>query len=244
MTRGLTALALAIAMIAPARAQPLIADLSSHLIEITAGFSGTEVLLFGATEGEGDVIVVMRGPESRTTVRRKARIAGIWINRDEIGFDNVPVFYRLAASRPIEEMTTPAIRQRHQLGVDHLRLGVEASLDAGEVAMFRQGLVRNKERQGLFAREAGRVTFLGQRLFRTRVFLPANVPPGSYTVEVLLVRGGQVIAAQTTPLLVSKTGIGAEIYDFAHRQAALHGILAVAIAAFAGWAAGAIFRKG
>lgn len=244
MKRLIAGMAVALAIAAPARAQPLIADLSSHLIEITAGFSGTEVLLFGATEGEGDVVVVMRGPESETVVRRKSRIAGIWINRDQISFDNVPVFYRLAASRPIEELTSPAIRQRHQLGIDNLRLGVDATLGAGEIASFRQGLVRNKERQGLYARDSGRVTFLGQRLFRTRVFLPANVPPGSYTVEVLLLRGGQVIAAQTTPLLVSKTGIGAEIYDFAHQQAALYGIIAVALAAFAGWAAGAMFRKG
>ena len=42
--------------------QPLVADLSAHEISITTGFSGTELLLFGATEGEGDVIVVIRGP--------------------------------------------------------------------------------------------------------------------------------------------------------------------------------------
>ena len=43
--------------ISGARAQPLVADLSSHLISIRTDFVGTEVLLFGATEGEGDVIV-------------------------------------------------------------------------------------------------------------------------------------------------------------------------------------------
>ncbi|MFM8800142.1 MAG: TIGR02186 family protein [Tagaea sp.] len=37
--------------------------------------------------------------------------------------------------------------------------------------------------------------------------------------------------------------MGAEIYDFAHTPAAWYGILAVLIAVFAGWAAGAVFRK-
>ena len=43
-------------------AQGLVADASRHLVAITTGFVGTKVLLFGATEGEGDVIIVVRGP--------------------------------------------------------------------------------------------------------------------------------------------------------------------------------------
>ncbi|MBI3451491.1 MAG: TIGR02186 family protein, partial [Rhodospirillales bacterium] len=79
-----------------ADAQPLVADLSSHLIAITTGFAGTEILLYGATEGEGDVAVVVRGPDASTVVRRKSRIAGIWINREQMTFTGVPAFYRVA----------------------------------------------------------------------------------------------------------------------------------------------------
>ena len=79
--------------------------------------------------------------------------------------------------------------------------------------------------------------------FRTRLILPANVPPGSYTVEVLLIRNGQVAAAQTTPMFVSKIGVGADVYEFAHRQTAIYGILVIIIAVLAGWGAGAIFRR-
>lgn len=226
-----------------ARAQALVADLSDHLIAITAGFAGTDVLLFGATEGEGDVIVVLRGPEHRAIVRRKARIAGIWINRDRVTFTGAPSFYRVAASRPLDEITTPALRARHQIGTDQLRVVPERNLSPERLAAFREGLLRNKEREGLYSAEIGKVVFLGPRLFRTRINLPANVPPGAYTVEVLLVRNDQVIAGQTTPMFVSKTGIGADVYDFAHRDAAVYGLLAVLVAAFAGWAAGTVFRR-
>jgi uncharacterized protein (TIGR02186 family) len=227
----------------PARAQPLVADLSSHLIAITAGFSGTELLLFGATEGEGDVVVLVRGPEGETAVRRKARVAGIWLNTEELRFGGVPAYYRVASSRPLAEFLTPALRQRHQIGAEFLRLAPLREANIETVQAFRAGLVRNKERLQLFDPEPGRVAFLGPRLFRTRIFFPANVPTGAYTVEVLLVRGGQVIAAQSTPMFVSKVGVGAEIYDFAHAYAAWYGLLSVLIAVFAGWAAGAIFRK-
>lgn len=234
---------LAAAAAAPARAQPLIADLSSHLIAITTGFSGTEVLLYGATEGEGDVAVVLRGPEATTIVRRKRQIAGIWINRNQLTFGGAPAFYRVASSRPLEEIASPALRARHQLGVEFLRLAPNRPGSTEDVAAFRDGLVRNKVRQGLYALEAGRVSFLGARLFRTRVEFPSDVPTGSYTVEVLLIKGGQVVAAQTTPLFVSKIGVGADLFEFAHRYAAIYGVFAALIAVLAGWGAGTLFRK-
>ena len=227
----------------PVRAQPLVFDLSSHLIAITTGFSGTELLLFGATEGEGDVIVTLRGPETTAVVRKKSRVAGIWINTERMSFSGVPAFYRVAASRPLDQIAPSALRARHQLGLDHLRLTAPADAPADLAPIFRAGLLRNQEARGFYSSDVGRVSFLGPRLFRTRVVLPANVPPGSYTVEVLLVRNGQVIAAQTTPMFVSKVGLGAEVYEFAHRHAALYGILAILLAVLSGWGAGVAFRK-
>lgn len=226
-----------------ARAQALVADLSDHLIAITAGFSGADVLLFGATEGEGDVIVILRGPEMPVAVRRKTRAMGIWVNTERVVFTGAPAFYRVAANRPIDEIASPALKARHRIGVDQIRVMPERTLTPQKFNNFREGLLRNKEREGLYSSEVGKVSFLGPRLFRTTINLPANVPPGSYTVEVLLVRNGQVVAAQTTPMFVSKTGIGADAYDFAHRYAAVYGMIAVLMAVSAGWAAGAVFRR-
>jgi uncharacterized protein (TIGR02186 family) len=227
----------------PSRAQALVADLSSHLIAINAGFAGTELLLFGATEGEGEVVVLVRGPDSDVAVRRKARVAGIWLNTETMNFANVPSYYRVASSKPLSEIVPLALRQRHQIGSDFLRLTPVGETAIETLAEFRAGLVRNKERLGLYDPEPGRVSFLGPRLFRTRIVFPANVPTGAYSVEVLLVNGGQVIAAQSTPMFVSKVGVGAEIYDFAHVHAAWYGLIAILIAVAAGWGAGFVFRK-
>ena len=41
-----------------ARAESLVADLSSHLVAITTGFTGTDLLLFGAMDAEGDVVMI------------------------------------------------------------------------------------------------------------------------------------------------------------------------------------------
>lgn len=233
-----------IAVTAEARAETLVADLSSHLVAITAGFTGTEVLLFGATEGEGEVIVVVRGPEGEVTVRRKRRTAGIWINRGNITFEGVPSFYAVASSRPLPEILQEEVLSRQQIGVDHLRFQAPENIREARLKRYHNALIRNKQRAGLFGDKVGQVTFLGERLFRTSIYFPANVPTGSYLVEVLLVRDGEVISAQTSPLIISKTGIGAEIFDFAHNRAALYGALAITGALMAGWFAYLAFRRG
>jgi len=227
----------------PAAAQALVADLSEHLIAITTGFTGTDVLLFGATEGEGDVVVVVRGPPMGIVVRRQARVAGIWINEASLRFEGVPSYYALASSRPIEEIVPAELAARQQIGLSHLKLVPAENVSEREEVEFREALIRNKQRLGLFARAVGRVEFLGRRLFRTNVYFPANVPTGSYMVEVLLIRDGDIAQAQTTPLVVSKIGIGADAYEFAHRHSAAYGGVAIFGALMAGWFAHLAFRR-
>lgn len=226
-----------------ARAQGLVADSSRHLVAITTGFVGTDVLLFGATEGRGDVIIVVRGPVREEVTRRKGRHAGIWINEAEVTFTNVPAYYWLAASKPIEKLLGTESLDRHGIGIEHLGFGTQARLDEEEIKKFREGLVRNKVRDGLFATGPRDIAFLGDRLFRTTIYFPANVPTGPYTVQVFLVRDGRVAGAQTVPLNIAKVGIGADVYNFAHTSSALYGIIAIVIALTAGLLAGVIFRK-
>ncbi|MCW5774430.1 MAG: TIGR02186 family protein [Rhodospirillaceae bacterium] len=229
---------------APARAQQIVADLSRHLVAITTGFAGAEVLLFGAVDGEGDVIVTVRGPETDTVVRRKSQVNGMWINTDSVTFVAVPGYYAVASTKPVEDIVTNAVAEREQIGAHRLRLAAEAGTAPEAAELFRRALIRRMERAGLFQPRTGTIRFLGQRLFRADIVFPANVPTGRYTVNVYLVRGGQVVSAATTPLLVSKIGMSAEIFDFAQQRGLVYGIIAVAFAGMAGWAASRVFQRG
>ncbi len=174
-------------------------------------------------------------------MRRKERTLGIWLNRSDMTFADVPGFYALASTRPIEELARPDLLDRYRIGVDHLALQPVDPTD--QVELFRQALIRNKQRDGLFPVQAGIVTFVGSRLFRTTVVFPSNVPTGSYQISVYLMRGGLVQGAQTTPLLVSQLGLSADIVEFAYRRSALYGILAVLVAVTAGWLGSVAFRR-
>jgi uncharacterized protein (TIGR02186 family) len=230
----------------PARADdvPLVADLSSHLVPITSGFTGADVLLFGATDGSGDIVVVVRGPTHDLKVRRKEPAGPIWVNKTSVTLRDVPSYYRIASSRPLAEFVPDALKDRYQLGLDYLRLNsADDSLGANDVTIFRQALIHLKTEQGLYGEELGAVNLLSNRLFRTELHFPANVPTGTYLVEVYLFRDGAVTSAEIVPFTVSKIGIGADIYDFAENYGAVYGVLAVLLAIAAGYAAGAAFRR-
>ena len=237
------AVAAAIIASAAARAQQIIADLSRHLVPITTGFAGAEVLLFGAVDGDGDVVVTVRGPESDMVVRQKAQVNGMWVNALSVAFARVPGYYAVASTKPLDEILTNPVAEREQIGVPRLRLVPEANTPADRADTFRRAVLRNMERTGLYQPRTGPVRFLGQRLFRADIQFPANVPTGSYTVNVYLVRGGQVVSAATTPLQVGKIGLSAEIFDFAQDRGITYGFIAVAFAGLAGWAASRVFQR-
>lgn len=246
------ALVFALVWCASARAQeqpgalevPLMADLSSHLVAITSRFIGTDVLLFGATDGPGDIVVVVTGPARDETVRRKERVGPIWLNTDEITLAAVPSYYRVVSSRPVEEFVPQSLLSRHQIGLANIRMAsADESAPADQLAQFRSALVRIKTAQNLYDQGIGAINMMSNRLFRAELHFPSNVPTGTYNVEVFLFRDGQVASAQIVPLNISKIGVGADIYDFAHNFAPLYGLLAILLAAGAGWAASAVFRR-
>ena len=53
----------------PTSGQELAIDLTKNAVPITANFIGSELMLYGASESGGDILVVVRGPNKNQTVR-------------------------------------------------------------------------------------------------------------------------------------------------------------------------------
>lgn len=232
---------------AAASAKPLVADISSHDVTIHTSFNGADLILFGARNDPGDIVIVVRGPEKRAIVRRKEKKNGIWMNRTKEKFNHIPSFYALATSRPLEE-----IRQSiyfSALGITDTSLfntprfvGL-AEKPSTRRQEFERALLRYLRSENLYSTEAGTVDFIGETLFKTRFRLPDNTPRGHYTAEVFLFTDGQITGMHTTPLHVFKTGADAFIYDMAHHYKYLYGILCISVALFFGWGASRVFQR-
>jgi uncharacterized protein (TIGR02186 family) len=236
----------AILFCTPAIGEDLVSGLSQDSIEITSNYTGSTIVVFGAIErpvsnAPRDIVVVVRGPETTLTVRRKDRMAGIWINRDRAEFSGMPAYYFVASTRPIKDVASADMRGRLGVGLDVLKAsGVHAHHDP---TPFRDALIRWQTRSHLYAEIPGGVQYLSDTLFRVQVPVPANVARGDYTAQVFLLRNGYVISAQSTPFSISNSGLERQLFNFAHDRPLAYGVFAVAAAMLLGWISSLVFRQ-
>jgi uncharacterized protein (TIGR02186 family) len=230
----------------------LVPDVSQRQINIQSGFTGAELLLFGAIiyprgvtpEGQVDVAIVLRGPARPITLREKQKIAGIWINADSSDFRSVPVYYAIASSRPLRNIVDSKTAAIYELGLDKLQLSPSGEVDAKEQRRFSNGLVDLKQRNGLFLQEAGSVEITDQVLYRARLKIPSSVPVGTYVAETLLIRNGRVIVADdNVEVRVRKTGFEQLVTILAQDYSLFYGAMAVLVSLLLGWFAGYIFQR-
>jgi uncharacterized protein (TIGR02186 family) len=239
--KGLAAIFLVLLLPQLAHAQrSLSVDMARDRVSISSGFSGTDLLLFGAVDQPSDIVVVVTSLDTeKQTVVRKQRVLGIWLNRGSAEFSRVPPLYSYASTRALSDVAPRNVRQDNRLGLDFL--DIEPRDPA--YADYRAGLVRAKQRIGLYSSLPAKVSFKDDRLFRTSLHFPAQLAPGRYRVNVYQLREGRIVDAAALPLLVDKVGVGARISYWAEHHGLLYGLFAIAVAAVAGLLSGYAFRR-
>ncbi|RYG92768.1 hypothetical protein EU803_01275 [Loktanella sp. IMCC34160] len=231
----------------PAQAERVVLGLSQDEVAITANFTGSEILIFGAVRRETPmpsdstlgVIVTVSGPSLPVTVRRKDRRLGIWVNTDVVEVDAAPSFYAVATSGPLEEVLTHVEDLRRSVSIPRAIRSVGADISGTE--NFTEALIRIRSASDNYQLLEGAVDVEEQTLFRTEVVLPANLTEGDYSTRIFLTRNGKVIDEYQTVIPVNKVGLERWLYELSRDNAPVYGILALIIAIASGWAASAAF---
>jgi uncharacterized protein (TIGR02186 family) len=222
----------------------LVVDLSLARVSITSAFQGESILLFGMFDPPGEIVVVVIGPPARETVLRKQRFLGLWLNTGRQSFDDVPAYYAIAASQPLQRLLARGAGGEILSLED--RLSTVRSVGQREhqdLTKFRLGLVEVKRNEGLYPAAIGQVTIQAGRLFRVDLPFPSRLPEGVYEVRTYLLREGKIVAAVSRPLPVGKVGFSAQLAGWASNDGPLYGLGAILLALFAGWIGGAIVRR-
>jgi uncharacterized protein (TIGR02186 family) len=227
--------------------------LSTDAVSITAGFSGADLTIFGSLEnpdplvarqGRYDVIVVLEGPPRPVVVRRKDRVLGVWVNLDSETFENVPMSYSVATTRPLQDITEPNSYKQLSLGAANLYM---QPADAGDspttIEEFTAALRERKTATGLYSENVGGVQFLSQNLFRATVRLAPDVPVGTHKARAFLFKSGMFIKESSAQLEIRKSGFEQSVFRVAHDYSFLYGVFAVSLAMLTGWLGRLIFRK-
>jgi len=239
----------ALFLLAGARDPILVPEVSQHKVEVRQGFTGTELLLFGAIlnpEGtragrDYDIVVVLKGPIQSIMVREKKKFAGVWINANSTGFRSAPLFYAVASSRPIRDIVDDKTAAIYELGLPSLQLSPIGTIDPTEQARFAAGLVDLNRRGDLYQEQEGAVKISEQVLYQARISLPSRVPTGMYTAETFAIQKGRVVTSAISRVEIRKIGFEGAIARFADRQSFWYGLLTVSVSVLMGWIAGRLF---
>ncbi len=241
-------LALLLALAGPAMGEEtIVTGLSQSRVAITANYDGSEILIYGAVKRDApppsadpiEVIITVEGPSSPVTIRRKEWVAGLWINRSSVSVDAAPSFYAVATSGPIANILSQTEDLRFKITIPHTIRSVGSTKDAADAEDFVTALQRLHERDGRYRLDEGSVQLTDQTLFRTDVLLPANLTEGDYRVRLFLLRDGRVVDSQERVIGVRKAGVERFLYNLAHEQSLLYGVISLLMAVVAGWAASA-----
>ncbi len=244
----LRVLLLLIAMAVPATAEEVVVGLSQSRISITTNFDGSEILIFGAVKRESaistdaplHVIITVAGPSEATSVRRKERRFGIWVNVDAVEVDRAPSFYAVATSGPWNEVLTDIEDLRHRISIRRAIRSVGASIVGAQD--FTRALIRIRESKALYQTNIGAVDLEEQTLFNTSIRLPANLTEGDYSAQFYLTRNGSVLDSYETVIAVEKVGLERFLFRLSREKPLIYGLMSIAIAIAAGWGASAAFR--
>ncbi|WP_353230838.1 TIGR02186 family protein [Novosphingobium sp.] len=229
----------------------LVPEVSQHAIHVEQGFTGADLLLYGAIltpEGRAvardyDIVVVVEGPPRAVVVREKQKVAGVWVNAVSSRFRSAPGFFAVASSRPVAAIVDARTASIYELGLDWLQLSPIGSIDPAQQQHFARGLVAHMQHMGLYHEDSGAVTISHQVLYQARIALPSSVPTGDYTAETFAIRQGRVLASGITRIRVEKQGFARFIADRAAHAGLAYGLCAVLLSVTMGWIAGRLFSR-
>ena len=227
-----------------AYASDLAVEIASEHIDVTVGFTGSSIELFGDRRNkDADIAIVLEGPRKEITIWKKARVMGTWVNRYYMTFENMPVYYNYATTIRGEVDDKLDLIMRHN-GIGHealfSSLDVRKSSSITDVRPFQQSLRQKKEAKGVYFSEPAEIKFMNEHFFRVSFEIPASALTGEYKIHSFLISDGQVVEKTTNTLKVEQVGVNAFVYGLANNYSLAYALICIIFGLFSGWFASVV----
>ena len=219
-------------------------DISENNIKIETNFIGKEVIIFGILNDDQETIMTIKGPEKNALIQKKERILGFWFNTKKITYNQIPSIFFIASSNEIENILPTSTIIKEELSFDYLlenKTSQRNFISDISIDTWKSNFVRIKKNKNLF--KEYEIENIDNKLFQTRIFFPAKSIPGEYKVNVYQIKDNLIINNKEKVITLKKSGIGNQIYNFAHKNAAAYGLFAIIFAVLSGFLAATLFRR-
>lgn len=219
-------------------------DISEENIKIETNFIGKEVIIFGILNDDQDTIITIKGPEKNAVIQKKERILGFWFNTKKIIYNNIPSIFFIASSNDIEDILPTSSIIKEELSFKYLlenKTSKRNFISDISLETWKDNFVRIKKSKNLF--KEYNIEKIDNKLFQTRVFFPTKSIPGEYKVNVYQIKNNLILNNKEKIITLKKSGIGNQIYNFAHMNAAAYGLFTIIFAILSGFLAATLFRR-
>ena len=219
-------------------------DISEDNIKIETNFIGKEVIIFGILNDDQDTIITIKGPEKNAVIQKKERILGFWFNTKKIIYNKIPSIFFIASSNDIKDILPTSSIIKEELSFKYLlenKTSKRNFISDISLETWKDNFVRIKKSKNLF--KEYNIEKIDNKLFQTRVFFPTKSIPGEYKVNVYQIKNNLILNNKEKIITLKKSGIGSQIYNFAHMNAAAYGLFAIIFAILSGFLAATLFRR-
>jgi len=219
-------------------------DLSENNIKIETNFNGKEIIIFGILNDDQETLITIKGPEKNAVIQKKERILGFWFNTKQITYNQIPSIFFIASSANIKDILPTSTIIKEELSFDYLlenKLSQRNFISNASLDSWKNNFVRIKKDKSLF--KEYKVEKIENKLFQTRIFFPAKSIPGEYKVNVYQIKNNIVLNKKEKIITLAKSGVGSQIYHFAHNNAVAYGLFVIIFAVLSGFLAATLFRR-
>tara|TARA_B000000475_G_scaffold46808_1_gene35725 strand:- start:173 stop:916 length:744 start_codon:yes stop_codon:yes gene_type:complete len=219
-------------------------DISEDNIKIETNFTGKEVIIFGILNDGQETIMTIKGPQKNAVIQKKERILGFWFNTKQITYNQIPSIFFIASSKNIEDILPASTIIKKELSFNYLlenKTSQRNFISDVSLENWKDNFVRINKNKNLFKKY--NVEKIDNKLFQTRIFFPAKSIPGEYKVNVYQIKNNLILNNKEKIITLKKSGVGSQIYNFAHNNAAAYGLFAIIFAIMSGFLAATLFRR-
>jgi len=215
-------------------------------IYIDSFFSGQKVDVRAVVPFGAKVVLRILGPKENLVLMKKGRVAGLWMNVEQVHFQSIPKVYFLWTSEKLSALGSKETLKVMKIDYLSFLSGSLQNKNREEESLLVNELIKLKEADNLYNIFEGAIQIktLEKGVWNRAnaiLELPAKIYPGTYTLELIAFKEGKGRLVQASTIEVKLVGFPALVSNLAARKGLLYGTLAVIIATFSGLIIGIIF---